>query len=46
MKLIGWNLNRVTPFSFIENYMSQGLVLSADSISVTPLENLSSDLSL
>lgn len=32
MKLLGWDLNKVTINQFIENYANQGLILTVDRI--------------
>jgi hypothetical protein len=38
LQLLDWNLNIVTPYSFIKNYLSQGIVLSTDKISLRGIE--------
>lgn len=34
MKLIEWSLYRVTVWSFLENYISQGLLVTSDAVSI------------
>ena len=34
LRLLEWNINVVTPYSFITNYLCQGIVLSTDKMSL------------
>lgn len=37
MRVLGWDLFRVTTISFIENYVIQGLIMTTDTVVVPPL---------